>query len=360
MLKHKFLLLPFVIFIIAFLLDKFFMIESIHVYYSKTLSEINYFHKPELFDEMKKYLSQKDRKKVFVYFGNSRALLFSNEYIAQEYPEWILYNFSVPGGTPDYALYWLEQFESEGVHPDFVLIDASIEVFNQTPVIKLDEVLLNGVDFSFVFRYWNRYSPNDRNNFIAKRLFRLYQYRPKFNIILSRLKDDGRFVRIFENFRKEVRQKLKKERGSATSEMKASHTSSKEFIRNNAEFTYLSYITPYTFSDSMLAFLQDDILILQKMKVPHAVILVRIAPPYYNIIKTKKIHENPEDTTTVYDIWYAKVGKSLEQTSTPLFNMNEDGDYDCDDFSDASHMSTTCYPAYTDYIFKNIQKQLGQ
>lgn len=339
------------------------MIEPIQVYFSKTLSEINYFHKPDLYEELQQYLAKENRKKVFVYFGNSRALLFNNKYIEDNYPEWIMYNFSVPGGTPDYALYWLNRFESDGVKPNFVLIDTSIEVFNLTPVIKLDEVLLNGVDIGFVLRYWNRYSPKERNNFIAKRLFRLYQYRPKLNTIMQRIKNE-QIVPVFSQFRKDVREKLKAERGSASADIKASHTSSKEFIRNNAEFTYRSYITPYTFSESMLEFLKDDVLVLKRMEVAYATILVRIAPPYYKLIKTKQIKKNPKDKdstyTTVYDIWYSKVGKFLEKTSTPLWNMNEDPDYDCDDFSDASHMSTTCYPNYTDYIFENIQKQISQ
>ncbi|HMV44926.1 MAG TPA: DUF1574 family protein [Leptospiraceae bacterium] len=28
----------------------------------------------------------------------------------------------------------------------------------------------------------------------------------------------------------------------------------------------------------------------------------------------------------------------------PLFNMNEDPEYTCDYFTDASHMSTKCFP----------------
>ena len=36
--------------------------------------------------------------------------------------------------------------------------------------------------------------------------------------------------------------------------------------------------------------------------------------------------------------------------------MNEDKNYNCEDFADPGHMSPSCYPAYTDYIFSKIIK----
>ena len=81
MLKNRFLLIPFFIFFIALGIDRILMLETIQTYFTKTVSEINFFHKPYLFNELKTYLAQKDRKKVLVLMGNSRALLFDNKYI---------------------------------------------------------------------------------------------------------------------------------------------------------------------------------------------------------------------------------------------------------------------------------------
>src|SRR6185295_14490231 len=101
-----FLFLPLLILIAAYIIDKIFLMEDLQTYFTKTVSELNFFHKPVLFQELKDYLAKKDRKKVLVFFGNSRALLFNNKYIEEKYPDWILFNFSVPGGTPDYFLFW--------------------------------------------------------------------------------------------------------------------------------------------------------------------------------------------------------------------------------------------------------------
>ena len=81
MLRNKFLFIPVLIFFLALGIDRLLMTEKIQTYFTKTVSEINFFHKPHLFQELKDYLSQKDRKKVLIYFGDSRALLFDNKYI---------------------------------------------------------------------------------------------------------------------------------------------------------------------------------------------------------------------------------------------------------------------------------------
>jgi hypothetical protein len=59
MLKNKYLLLPLWIFLISFILDKIVMTETLQTYFTKTVSEINYFHKPYLFQELKDYLQTK-------------------------------------------------------------------------------------------------------------------------------------------------------------------------------------------------------------------------------------------------------------------------------------------------------------
>ncbi|EMG00934.1 PF07611 domain protein [Leptospira borgpetersenii str. 200701203] len=81
MFRNRFLFVPFVIFIIAFGIDKLISSTALEPYYSLTLSDLNFRHKEFLFEELKDYLKKENRKKVLVYFGNSRALLFRNDYI---------------------------------------------------------------------------------------------------------------------------------------------------------------------------------------------------------------------------------------------------------------------------------------
>ena len=347
--KYRFLWLPFWVFCIAYIIDKILLLENIQTYYTKTVSEINFFHKPILFEQLKKYLQSPERKKVLVYFGNSRALLFDNSYIEKRYPNWILFNFSVPGGTPDYFLYWLEKFQKENIRPDFVLLDNSLEAFNKTPLIKIDECLANGFDFSFILRYYRRYTQSEINSFFAKRLFRTYQYRPKLETILSRMKNNFEILHHYREWRKKVMDNLIQQRGSASSQLSGNMTSSEEFIIKYAEGDYNSYLTPFEYMESMELFQKDNLRILSQMQIPHAGIWVKVAPAYFKLIKEKK-----QNGFTVYEIWKPRIEKLYRDFQTPFWNMNEDPSYNCNAFTDASHMASACFNDYTDFIFNKI------
>ncbi len=359
MIKNKFLLIPFLIFAIAFVIDKILLTEKIQTYYSKTVSEINFFHKPILFQELKEYLQKPDRKKVLVYFGNSRALLFENSYIAEKYPDWVLFNFSVPGGSPDFFLFWLEQFQADNVKPDFVLIDNSIEGYNKRPSIKIDECLVNGLSPGFVFRHFTRYNQTELAGFIAKRLFRTYQYRPKLDTILERMKNNAEVVVAYRAWRKKVMDDLIRERGSASSQTSGNMTSTEEFIIKYAVGDFNSYLTPYEFLETMYDFQKDNYRILKEMQIPHAGIWVRVAPSYFQLIKEKsQIVPGTNDKKTPYEIWYPIFKEFHDKENIPFWNMNEDPEYHCDFFTDASHMASACFPDYTDFIFQRIQNTI--
>lgn len=355
MLKNKFLLIPVLIFLLAVIIDRILMLEKIQTYFTKTVSEINYFHKPILFEELKDYLKQPSRKKVLVYFGNSRGLLFDNKYIEEHYPDWVLFNFSVPGGTPDYFTFWLEQFQDQNVKPDFILLDDAVEAFNFTARIKIDEVLVNGLDFPFILKYRNRYTSREITNFIAKKLFKTYQYRPKLDTVIQRMKNDGAIVKVYRDWREKIAKKLKEERGSASSDISANATSPAELVQKFSMGDFHSYIEPFTFNENMLEFQKDNFRILKELNVKHAAIWVRVAKPYFTFIQNRNAIIPPkENLITAYSIWYPKLTKIHNDFNVTLYNMNEDKDYSCDYFTDASHMSTQCFPDYTDYIFQRI------
>lgn len=353
--RNRFLLIPFFVVGLAFVIDKLLLMEKVQTYFSKTMSEVNYFHKPHLFKQLKQYLKQPERKKVLVYFGSSRGLLFDNKYIARHYPGWILFNFSVPGGTPDYFYFWLEQFEKEHVKPDFILLDNSIEAYNLDAQIKLDEVLVNGLTLPFVIRYAGRYTERQFTNFIAKRMFRTYQYRPNLKTVIGRMKNDFEVLTVYRKWREKIRVRLKEERGSATSDLSQNATSPPEVIRKYSEGNFQSYMNPFRFNQDMLFFLEGSVKIAKKMAVQHAIIWVRIAPHYLYLIQTKPVLTLPaRKKETVYTIWTQQLNPVYNRQAVDFWNMNEAEDYHCDDFTDASHMASSCYPDYTDFIFTRM------
>jgi hypothetical protein len=352
--RNKYLLVPFLVLGIAFVLDKVLLSENIQTYFSKTMSEINYMQKDELYEDLKIYLQKKDRRKVLVYFGTSRALLFENTYIEMTYPEWTLFNFSVPGGTPDYALYWLEQFQEDGVKPDFVLLDQSVEAYNSAAVISLDDVLTNGLSISFVFRHWKYYSSSQISTLLAKRMFKTYHYRPKLSTILDRMKNDFAILRAYRDLRNDLKVKLKEGRGSAATPGTTDSEMAPEMLKKSSWGDFHSYLVPFYIQDQPMYFLNKSYTILSSMGIPHAAIWVRLSRPYYGYIRTEEVSTGKNSKGTVYDTWMPKVIRFQKDNNVKLWNMNEDPNYSCDLFSDSGHMSPKCYKDYTDYIFQNI------
>ena len=350
--------MPFLIFFTAYVLDKILLLENIQTYFTRTMSEVNYVQKPVTYEELKEYLGRQDRKKVLVYFGNSRALLFDNSYIEKKYPGWILFNFSVPGGSPDYATWWLEKFQEEDVRPDFVLLDHSIEIYNSRNKLQIDEVLLNGLDFPFLMKYHERYSSQEISDFIAKKLFQTYKYRPKLSTIISRMKNDSLELKVYRKWREDIRQKLVKNRGSASAMGAGANAGvmKNDILQKYSEGDFNTYLGEFQFKDSVLDFQQDNTDILKQLQVPHAVIWVRVSRPYFELIMNKKVPVE-ETRETPFAAWFPKIMQFHDRNNIPFWDMNRDKNYHCDKFSDAGHMAPGCYPDYTDFIFKNITAQ---
>ena|GEM_PF-1609400 len=353
--KEKVLLLPFLIFIIAFGLDKFLSLEGVHTYFSKTLSDINYIQKEELYQDLQKYLQTPQRKKVLVYFGNSRALLFNKDYIETKYPEWTLFNFSVPGGRPDYALQWAERFAQDGTRPDFVLFDHSTELYNSQASLKVDETLTNGLKVGFVLRHWKYFTTSEISTLLAKRMFYAYLYRPKLEVILARAKARETYLYPYQNLRMGFVSQLKLGQGSAITPGTHEGIMPEGLLKKSSFGDFNSYLVPFVFDDRMLYFFQGSVSEFRKIGVPMASIWVRLSLPYFELFKSQKVAN--EKRETVYENWLPKIEDFQRKNQLPFWNMNDDKNYNCNAFSDAGHMSPACYVDYTNYIMKRVTEK---
>lgn len=354
--EKKILLIPFLILASILLLDRFLTNSYFVRYYSNTLAYLNFSSKHDLYEDLREYLKQPlpERKKVLVFFGNSRSLLFPYHELRKKYPDWIIYNFSVPGGSPDYFLYWVERLTGEGLRPDFVVLDQSMEIYNKTPVLALDEVLVYGVSPGFLFRHWNRYSKEEWSVFLSKRMFHMYRDRPKLWRIKERLKNNSYWANNYAEAVVQTLNTLQDQKGSTARDASVVALAEDQLIKRS-ESDFQSYLNPYTFHTDMLDMQRDSVRLLKNAKIPYATIWVRIARPYYKLYGTRKT-ETPEGQRIPLEIWNQEIRKFNEETQTTLWNMNDDPEYSCDDFSDPGHMSPSCYPAYGDFIFKKLSE----
>ncbi len=352
--KNRFLFIPFLILILSVGFDRLLTLEVLQGYYSKTLSDLNFIQKDELYEDYKNYLQKSDRRKVLVYFGNSRALLFDKNYTDEKYKNWILYNFSVPGGTPDYFTYWLERFESDKAWPDFIILDQSMEVYNAGKLLTLDDVLVYGVSVPFFIKHFFHYSRTEIATFLSKRLFLTYLYRPKLDTIKNRFKNQSKEYHDFMNLRILLKSRLSEGRGSAMTPGTYESVLSDELLKKSAYGDYFTYFSPYRFDSKILDWQTRNIDILKNNNIPFAFIWVRVSRPYFENSKTIPVTTRNNDKVIPYEDWKPKLDEFHKLHSANFWNMNEDPNYNCDLFSDSGHMSPACYPAYSDYIFNHL------
>ncbi|GBF50238.1 hypothetical protein LPTSP4_17620 [Leptospira ryugenii] len=354
LLKNKFLLTPVIVIALAFCLDKLLLFENVHTYFSKSLSDINYIQKNQLYGNLKEYLQRPDRKKVLVYFGNSRALLFDTEYIEAQYPGWTLFNFSVPGGKSDYTLQWMEKFKKDKVKPDFILFDHSVELYNSSATLSVDETLTNGLDVFFVLRHFKLFRSDEISTLIAKRMFRSYQFRPKLEVILKRAMNKEKYVYTYRDLRNNLFDRLTKNQGSAMTPGTHQAVLPEELLKKSARGDFHSYLVPFRFSNSTLEFLDQSIQITKEMSIPCATIWVRLSLPYMDHIRNELVSVEDNQNMSIYDYWLPRILAYQNKINVPFWNMNDDKTYKCNEFSDAGHMSPSCYKDYTNFIFQRV------
>ncbi|MCB1139088.1 MAG: DUF1574 domain-containing protein [Leptospiraceae bacterium] len=358
---RRILLFPVLVLLGAFLLDKIFFIGNLEDYFLTTASFKNYNHKVEMLDELEEYLQRSDRKKVLALFGNSRTMPFSNQYIAERYPNWILFNFSVPGGTSDYYLYLLEQFEKRGLKPDHVFLAITPQGMNRTAAVSLDEVMITGLPPGFVARHASSYSLDDLSNYVAKKTFLVYQYRPKLWVIRDRMKEGH--LDQFRGFLGLLEDALRKERGSVPVKAEEGVVESEEKMEVYARSIWKDFFVPFHLSEDQVYFTRHGLEILHDLNVPTDLLWVRVSENLRRRIDTEKVafRDGERSRHTVREVWEPAMRQLAGQFNARFLDMNFSTEFPCDQFSDASHLSAACFDEFTDYLMNEIEnRRIGE
>lgn len=355
-----YLLFPVLIFSLAFVLDKQLFIWRFPDYYLRTASYISYEHKIQLMDEMELYLRipPDQRKKVLVMFGNSRTTSFNNAYIDANHPDWILYNFSVPGGTADYFCYMLEEFQERNLRPDFVFFAVTPQGMNATPSIAMDEVMLNGLSTGFILRNFTRYNVSDVSNYAAKELFWTYQYRPKLKVILERWKNHSEGARELRYFNAITQYNLLQNRGSVPYGDGNAPEQNPDFLRKTAEGTWRDFLSPFKINPGQVYFNEHMVELANELQIPNALLWVKVGPFLRELKANRRINDpDAVEAVTIRDV-FVPIMKDIESRhDTRFVDMNYTDGIQCDRFYDSSHMAAYCFPEFTDFLFAHIRSR---
>ena len=83
-------------------------------------------------------------------------------------------------------------------------------------------------------------------------------------------------------------------------------------------------------------------------------IMVRVAPSFFEQYNKLTAKDSNGKSVSPYSIYLPKMLTISLKYQIPFLNMNDDPSYNCNAFTDASHMATECFGDYTDYIFQNL------
>lgn len=358
--RKLYLLFPVLVFAAAFGFDKLFYIADVEDLFLRTASFINYDHKEDLLDELEEYLRQPQRRRVMVMFGNSRTMSFDNAYIESKSPDWILFNFSVPGGNSDYYAYFMERFAARGVRPDMIYFAVSPQGYNEAPKVAMDEVMLNGLSLGFVVRNYQRFSVSDLSNYAAKKLFWNYQYRPKVSVALKKLQNNWKHLRGFRQLRVWSYYQLLMGRGSVlyATEADARPKQDLDFLEKTAESTWRDFFSTYRQSEDMFVFTERFLAIAQSMQVPVGLVWAKVGPPLREMKNTRQVGTDARGRPlTVRQMWEPRMRKLAGKYSATFLDMNYSPAIKCDLFYDASHLAGACFRDFADYLLSHASKQ---
>lgn len=350
-----YMLFPLVLFFVAFVVDKVFFLGNFPDYFMRTASFLNYDHKEVLRSQLKEYLQLEGRKKTIVIFGNSRTMNFDNKYIEKNYPDWILFNFSVPGGTSDFYAYHMGKFAEENISPDVILFAVTPHGFNTMPSIAMDEVILNGLSASFIINHIDQYTVDELTNYVAKKLFWSYRNKPHFSEIRKRLKENSQLAKKYNEFVEVSRQRLLNERGSVPYHINKEIRHSKEdFLVKDAQNTYRTFLNPFSLSEGQIRFTDESLKISGKLGSETVLLWAKVAPELRRLIDEEPVI-NDSENRTVREIWEPRIRQLSQKYDAPLLDLNYEDKIACDMFYDASHMAGYCFHDFTDYIMSKVQ-----
>lgn len=351
--NFRIFLVPFVLFFLAFFTDKLLYIGRFDDTFLRTATFLNYEHKVDMLDELDLYLRTPGRKKALVIFGNSRTMSFDHRYLEKEFPDWTWFNFSVPGGTTDYFYYLTTEFERRGIRPDAIVMTVTPQGFNATPAQPLDEVMISGLPVAFVIRNMRHFTTDDLMNYAAKKLFWNYRYRPKAEVILARLANNGQQLRIFRQFQYETGVRLRESRGSVSFQFQGIPAQDQEFLAQHAKNTWNDFYRPYRISEGQMYFTEAS---LKKLRGNGIAVVLLWARVQKNLRDMKNMLPVAPGKETVRAAWTPRMQELAARYNVPLLDMNYGESISCDLFYDSSHLASACFPEFSQYIMSHVKK----
>jgi len=360
--KLSLFLFPFLVVLLAFGFDKLFFIGHVEDYFLTTASFLNFDHKVEMLDELEAYTKTPNHRKTLVLFGNSRTMSFSREYIEANYHDWTLFNFSVPGGTTDYFYYLMQQIQKRDIHPDVVYFAVTPQGMNAKAAVALDEVMVFGLPPSFLLHEFRYYTLDELTNYIAKKAFLVYRYRPKLRTIEWRLSASGNEgqhqVDNFRNMLATTKKSLEEHRGSVPYDLDIKPAQNTDAINENAASIWKDAFVPFQLNEGQVFFTRESLLLAKKLGAKTGIVWPRVSEPLRRLKETEKVvaDRSTGQADTVRHVFEPRMKQLAKDTGSVWMDFNYDSSFaiGCEYFFDASHMASGCFRPFMDRLMNEV------
>ena len=345
------MLFPFLLFFAAYGFDKLFFIGDFPHYFMRSATFVNYDQKDELLAELASHQKKKGGTKPVVLFGNSRTMTFDHKYIEERYPDFTLYNFSVPGGNVDYFHNMMLRFEEAHVRPHHIFFTVTPQGFNDSAKITSGESMLLGTDIPFVLGNISRYRLDDLTDYFAKKMFRTLEHRPNPGVILGRMRNDGYELKRFRHLLTESRKVMKEHFGSYPQNMDFDPVQDREYLERTSRETWENHLVPFTLSESRLHFIEGALRAAKRLQSPVTLLWAKVGPE----LRRMK-DEEPAGKGTIRGTWEPAMRGLAREYDASWLDLNYSGELECDKFYDASHMAAICFYEFTDILIRHMKE----
>ncbi len=330
--KHKFLF-PAMLLGVLFFVDKIFLIKKIQLLTQKDATFLYYQYKPELLKKLKDTYKQK-KQKLLVLIGSSRLMFVDYFEFKKIYPNWELFNFSVPVNSPAYYLYIIEKIIEEDIKPDLIILETDPYLFNEFSPGFRKSNLPYSFDIWFVINHFNLFEREEVSEFLGYLLFAGKRYPPDILILLERIRNpNNQILQLF--YKTDEFQRLTNGCGLPPIPIKEWYVRNLSEIEISAKRSIQWLYPNYKFSERQWIFFTKSLELLKKNQIHFLLVKPQVSP-----IMQEMLIKNPK-TYYAHQVWKKRIQEVIQ--SYELIDFSENQDFFCNTFVDGSHMSRECY-----------------
>jgi hypothetical protein len=336
--QRKFLLYPVVLFILLFLFDKLFLIESFKKYIKTDFTHIYYETREEVFLDLVTNYKNKPEKKFLIILGSSRLLYFDAQELADYYPNWEIYNLSSAVTTPAYYYYYLEKIYENGIKPSLIIMESDPNQFNKNSPVFKGSNLTYSFSPSFVLRNFYIFGKDNLSFYFAKYLFAISKNKPYFDKAYSRLKDPN--FKSISTMQDVTRNFLIQNKGNALSLVDVFVERNFFSLESTSQRTMDWVYANYQPSEMQYEFYKKSLKKINENNTPILLVWPQSSPPMQKLIKEASFTEK----------WLAMIKEINNQYNYELLDMDSTDEYYCNTFVDGGHIAKDCYRPFFRYL----------